>query len=60
MKVAAPEALPFLPRWSATRSFAAVAKKSNSMRRRASPAREAEQFVKGKLFMAMQAPTGVG
>jgi hypothetical protein len=37
-----------------------VAKKSSSRRFRASPASEAEQLVNGKLFMAMQAPTGVG
>ena len=53
-------ALPFRPRWRAIRSLAVVAKKSSSTRRRASPATDDEQFVKGKLRMAMQAPTGVG
>ncbi len=59
-KVAEPVALPFLPRWRATRSLAVVAKKSTSTRRLASPATGGEQLVKGKLFMAMQAPSAVG
>jgi hypothetical protein len=59
-KEAVPVALPLRPRWSATWSREATAKKRSSSRSWRSPASDGEQLVKGVERMEMQAPSAVG